>query len=184
MYSRYFLLGKLYNVDKMNRQQALRRYQNELVIIGGGVIAFGLWSALQTILIMFFGDKHILQEVEKIILRFPEYRWFFYALFLVALLLIIGLSISIRLFIGYKARKEGLHGVQSNLYLVLTAILVVINLTSIFLIMYRVMDGDKDYLNEMVQVIIDITNVVTLIQLIMAAKKSRQIQKELEQEAL
>ena len=46
------------------------------------------------------------------------------------------------------------------------------------------MDGDKDYLNEMVQVIIDITNVVTLIQLIMAAKNSRQIQKELEQEAL
>lgn len=167
----------------MNKEQELRRYQNELVIIGGGVIAFGLWSAVRTILTIFFGNDQILQEMGTVTNEFPEYRWVFYVLVFLVIFVIIGLFISIRLFIGSRARREGLGVKKSNLYLVLTVILIVVNIGSMGSVILGILDTEEDVLSEFVQILIDITNVVTLIQLLIAAKKSRQIEKELEQPA-
>ena len=93
------------------KEVKMRRYQNLLTVSGLGVIMFGVWSVLRTILLLFFQQNAVSQAFndESVTVRILSYT------ILAVMLLADSLS---RLFVGLSARAEGFGKKKGYAYIV------------------------------------------------------------------
>lgn len=146
----------------------LRRYQNLLTISGLGVIAFGAWSVLKTILLLFFRKDYLE--------RLPDDPMFLVILYvLIGVILLI--DFVIRLFIGLSARAEGFGKKKGYAYIVLAILLAILSLASLVMIFF---DTSYTSIPEMVvSVIVEATSLIVIIELLVGAFAVKKHKKEL-----
>ena len=150
------------------KERKMRRYQNLLTVSGLGVIIFGLWSVLKTILLLFMKEG-ILSEI-------PD-DTFVRVMFFVILGGILLIDVLIRLYVGLSARAEGFGKKKGYGYVVIAILMALASLTSLVLIFF---DTNEQSLWELiVSVIVEATSLVVTIELLVAAFTVKKLKKEL-----
>ena len=146
----------------------MRRYQNLLTVSGLGVIIFGLWTVLKTILLLFLQEDMVDDLPDGLF-----YRVLFFTLIGGVLLI----DFLIRLFVGLSARAEGFGKKKGYGYVVIAILMALASLTSLVLIFF---DTNEQSLWELiVSVIVEATSLVVTIELLVAAFTVKKLKKEL-----
>lgn len=154
-----------------------RRLENNLVTMGTGIIAFGLWAFIKLILtVMFLGSAYF-QDT-------PEEDQFAIA---IATWVVAVLTVLMYVWLGMSARAEGKGKHKKPIYLVFVGIIslysmVVILAETITLIF--MFNEIEDLLTLFVTIIIDVTRMVFLIELIYFSVSLRKIRKQAREEAV
>ena len=153
-------------------EQELRRRQVTLVTLGTGVILFGVWSVVKSLLYFrtnLFADLDT--QVEPELLPYMLATVVIVALFVLA-------DLGIRLKIGRRARAEGMGRRQKNGYLLLAALIVLVNITGDLLgVYYIVKNGvpEQSGPDYVVSVLVDLSSTVLLAELIVTALRVRKL---------
>ncbi len=154
----------------------LRRRRTNLFTLGGGVIAFGVWSMLKTYLYMLVDPIPLTLEVPE------EYRKaaLVVAYGLVTFFLLIDLGL--RLYVGLSARAEGIGQKKGKAYIVLAVLMLIVNIASwlAYLFTYDYKGGDAALVDYVVSLVVDLTSIVLLAQLIYNAVLVRRLSRQLE----
>ncbi len=166
-------------------ERKLRRDRDTLVIVGLGVTAFGVWSAVKTAMLFLF-------QIPELRAEFGEEGSATLGVVVtgIMMLLILVFDIRLRLFILRSARAEGLRGERKMGYLYAAGILAAFSLISIVIsacmlagvrpaIAGNELNSDsEDYLTSL---IIELTSLVTLVEMIAASVRVKRAARRLEQ---
>ena len=153
-------------------EKELRRKQVTLVTLGTGVILFGVWSVVKSLLYYrtnLFADLDT--QVEPELLPYMLATVVIVALFVLA-------DLGIRLKIGRRARAEGMGRRQKNGYLILAALIVLVNITGDLLgVYYIVKNGvpEQSGPDYVVSVLVDLSSTILLAELIITALRVRKL---------
>ena len=153
-------------------EKELRRKQVTLVTLGTGVILFGVWSVVKSLLYFrtnLFADLDT--QVEPELLPYMLATVVIVALFVLA-------DLGIRLKIGRRARAEGMGRRQKNGYLILAALIVLVNIIGDLLgVYYIVKNGvpEQSGLDYVVSVLVDLSSTVLLAELIVTVLRVRKL---------
>ena len=154
-------------------EKKLRRSQVSLVTLGFGVILFGVWSVIKSLLYFrtgLFDDLDTQVEPEQLL---------FVKLVTVAFVaLIVFADLGFRLKIGLRARAEGMGCRQKSGYLVLAALIVLFNLAvELLSISFVVKNGlsGQSYIGYAVSMLVDLSSTVLLIELIVTVLRVRKL---------
>ena len=153
-------------------EKKLRRSQVTLVTLGTGVILFGVWSVVKSLLYFrtnLFADLDT--QVEPELLPYMLATVVIVALFVLA-------DLGIRLKIGRRARAEGMGRRQKNGYLILAALIVLVNITGDLLGVYYIAKNgvpEQSGLDYVVSVLVDLSSTVLLAELIITALRVRKL---------
>ena len=153
-------------------EKKLRRSQVTLVTLGTGVILFGVWSVVKSLLYYrtnLFADLDT--QVEPELLPYMLATVVIVALFVLA-------DLGIRLKIGRRARAEGMGRRQKNGYLILAALIVLVNIIGDLLgVCYIVKNGvpEQSGLDYVVSVLVDLSSTVLLAELIITVLRVRKL---------
>ena len=158
---------------KKDMEKKLRRSQVSLVTLGAGVILFGLWSVIKSLLYFrtgLFDDLDTQVEPEQLLLV---------KLITVGLVaLIVFADLGFRLKIGLRARAEGMGRRQKSGHLVLAALIVLFNLAvELLSISFVVKNGlsGQSYIEYAVSMLVDLSSTVLLIELIVTVLRVRKL---------
>lgn len=156
----------------------LRRCENTQIIIGAGVIVFGVWIVLRS-MISFALDPLGLGFDEDFA-AFGKYAhlvsFCFIALFGVAI-------IGFRGYVGLSGIAEGKGRKTRGLYIPAAIFLLLVDLAILGLEWYFLFNpsGDDvadDTLDFLVSIVVDTTSIITLIEFIYAAIRTRQLRRD------
>ena len=146
----------------------MRRYQNLLTVSGLGVIIFGLWTVLKTILLLFLQEDMVDDLPDGLF-----YRVLFFTLIGGVLLI----DFLIRLFVGLSARAEGFGKKKGYGYIVVAILIAIASLVSLVLIFFDM--GDRSILELIVSFIVEATSMIATVELLVAAFTVKKLKKEL-----
>jgi len=154
----------------------LRRRRINLLTLGAGVIAFGIWSVLKTYLYIM---------VDPIPMEFDVPEQFQKKALIVAYVMvtvILLFDLGLRSYIGLSARAEGLGKKKGNAYIVVTAMMLIVNIAAwiVYLFLYNYDDGHEALMDYVVSLVVDFTSIVILAQLLYNAILVRRLSRELE----
>jgi len=154
----------------------LRRRRINLLTLGAGVIAFGIWSVLKTYLYIM---------VDPIPMEFDVPEQFQKKALIVAYVMvtvILLFDLGLRSYIGLSARAEGLGKKEGNAYIVVTAMMLIVNIAAwiVYLFLYNYDDGHEALMDYVVSLVVDFTSIVILAQLLYNAILVRRLSRELE----
>lgn len=169
--------GELATIDERTIQKELRRNQYTLIITGAGVIIFGVWSLVKTLLLMVFAPSYMHTYFN------PEDIWsdklvMTIIYIIVVLISIIGLLI--QLYIGRSAIKEARGKRKRSLYLVIAVIEMFFLAVSILSTLFFLGSTEQYLLNSIVSMFIDFTLFVIFLELFISSRRLRKIRKQLE----
>lgn len=153
----------------------LRRGQNTLFILGGGVITFGLWSIVKSIMYLlvnpfqYFRSDDVPQEFQLIVMA---------VVYGIAALLV-GLDVGLRFFVGLSARAEARGKKKSRAYIVVAAVMAAGNLL-LFLgtLLLAATTPDAvtgNLLDTLVSAVVDVTALITLFELVFTARRVQRL---------
>ena len=153
----------------------LRRGQNTLFILGGGVITFGLWSVVKSIMYLmvnpfqYFHSDDVPQEFQLIVMA---------VVYGIAALLV-GLDVGLRFFVGLSARAEARGKKKSRAYIVVAAVMAAGNLL-LFLgtLLLTATTPDAvtgNLLDTLVSAVVDVTALITLFELVFTARRVQRL---------
>ena len=132
----------------------MRRYQNLLTVSGLGVIIFGLWTVLKTILLLFLQEDMVDDLPDGLF-----YRVLFFTLIGGVLLI----DFLIRLFVGLSARAEGFGKKKGYGYIVVAILIAIASLASLVLIFFDT--ADRSILELIVSFIVEATSMIATVEL-------------------
>ncbi len=168
-------------------QKELRRNRSTLVVVGLGVIAFGAWSVVKIVLMLLLDPDAFFETLglTEIVSENAITRAVGFAVPGVFL----ALDLALRLFIGLRARREGLARKKAGMvYLVLACLLAVFTVWSDVSVLIQTLSagegigasivtyasklsgtagGDID--NAVVAIVVELTSLATMVELIVAA---------------
>ena len=156
----------------------LRRRRITLMSLGTGVISFGVWSILKTMLYMYMNVIRL--DVTDIP---PEYQrgatiaaYIMYAIFL-----LIGLSL--RLYVGMKARAAGNGQRQRLTYIVVAGVLLSFGVLSLMLVLFSRTSGrmeNQSMMDYLVSIFVEFCSTAILAELVHTAVRVRKLAKLVE----
>ena len=154
----------------------LRRRRSELLTLGYGIIAFGLWSVLKTYLYTWVDP--IIKEIDTE----EQYKMAATILAYVMISIILAADFGLRLYVGMSARAEGMGKKKGRAYIVVAALMlfvsVVLWLVSLGYVQSR---AEKEALMDyIVSMLVDLTSIAILARLVYNAVKVRQLRRQLE----
>lgn len=156
----------------------IRRRRIALIIAGRGVILFGLWTLARAILmITLAGDSVISQYVGN----GGDMADLTTGIVYICLLIIAGIDVILRLFVGLSAISEGKGKKVRYVYLVLAFVMAIFAVTDFFMRAYGLYKGyyAHDYsLSHIAERIVDLTSLITTIDLIVQSFSLKKLMKE------
>ena len=155
----------------------LRRGQNSLFILGGGVITFGLWSIVKSIM-YFVVDPSRFFHIDDIP---QEYRLLTLTIMYGIVALTVGLDIGLRIYVGLSARAEARGKKKSRAYIIVAAVMATGNLLffggALLLTIFYADAAPDNILDTLVSAIVDATALITLIELVFTARNVQRLRK-------
>ena len=154
----------------------LRRRRSELLTLGYGIIAFGLWSVLKTYLYTWVDP--IIKEIDTE----EQYKMAATILAYVMISIILAADFGLRLYVGMSARAEGMGKKKGRAYIVVAALMLFVSvmlwLASLGFVQSR---AEKEALMDyIVSMVVDLTSIAILARLVYNAVKVRQLLRQLE----
>lgn len=153
-------------------QVQLRKNQNTLVVIGLGVIAFGIWSVIKSVLLNVFSG----QPLEGISEEETAVKVIFWILLVGSL----AIDLRLRFYVGLSAINEGRGRKKRKAYIVwaffmafMSALAVVAGLATI---RYSEAIGTM-----IVMIVVETTSCVLLVEMALAALKVKKLCRKLEE---
>lgn len=161
-------------------QKELRRNRHTLAIVGTGVIVFGVWSVVKTILMLFLRvDDPLVDVADEIPDGMLPYV-IFYIMFSVILLAVIGL----RLFIGLSARREASGKKEGWFYIVLAFLLAILSAsTTAYSFLHPGEDSGAFNDSSVAAVLVDLTSIFTYVELVYTAVRVKKLKRQAKAEA-
>lgn len=148
-----------------------RRLENNLVTLGTGIIAFGLWAFIKLILtVVFLGSAYFEDSPEERRLAVMIATW-----------VIAVLTLLMYVWLGLSARAEGNGKKKKPVYLFVVGIISVYGFVMILLevfLMITKFNKIDDPFSLFITIIIDVTRMIFLIELIYSSVTLRKIRKQ------
>ena len=160
------------------KEVKMRRYQNLLTISGLGVIAFGAWSVLKTILYFFLRKDDINEAFDKL-----TDDTFIRIMSIVIIALILLIDFGLRLYVGLSARAEGFGKKKGVFYLIVAIFIAVSSLLSLVMIFFDLRKAvqNSSVLELVVSIIVETTSMIVMIELLVGAFTVKKLRKDLEE---
>ena len=170
----------------------MRKSQNTLIITGMGVLLFGIWNVIKTMGIIFLNRAVVIQALKdqleltsEDLVDMTDNILFFVFLFIMALYLSFG--VITRTIVGFSAISEGKKYRHRKLYLVVCFLLIFGSMSDIVNTLLYYNDETLDLFNleaensAIVSIIIEITSIIIIIEMLVAAFRVRYFQNNLQQ---
>ena len=153
-------------------QLQLRKNQSDLAAIGLGVIAYGVWSVIKTVLYTARDRGSVLAPIEGDKTQL--------LIFWAALGVMLAVELALRLYVGRCAIAEGRGRKSRKAYIVLALLMAISSFAMLALLVYaqvrlNVYTGIE---NEVVAVIVELTSDVLLAELAIAALRVKHLRKK------
>lgn len=153
-----------------------RRLENNLVTLGTGIIAFGLWAFIKLLLtVMFLGSAYFADSPEEQRLAVVIATW-----------VVAVLTLLMYVWIGLSARAEGKGKRKKPVYLFVVGMISVYGFVMILIEVYFIItefNRITDPLTLFISTVIDVTRMIFLIELIYSSVSLRRIRKQAREEA-
>ena len=153
-----------------------RRLENNLVTLGTGIIAFGLWAFIKLLLtVMFLGSAYFADSPEEQRLAVVIATW-----------VVAVLTLLMYVWIGLSARAEGKGKRKKPVYLFVVGMISVYGFVMILIEVYFIItefNRITDPLTLFISTVIDVTRMIFLIELIYSSVSLRRISKQAREEA-
>lgn len=143
-----------------------RRLENNMITLGTGIIAFSIWALLKYTLTSF-------SDLSPTETMTAEARVVFYIIVIVFSLT----DVLLHFYIGVSARSEGKGKKKTPLYLVLTALIIMVYLLGIALEIYLLFFS-KNYFTLFVTTLVDVTSTIIFIEMFVYAVQLRGIRRQ------
>lgn len=158
------------DADRREAERLLRKNQNTLVIVGKGVIAFGVWTAVKAVLSALLMDdlQNAIRGTET---GEPIPALAVYAVLAFFVLLLLGL----RALIGRSAIAEGMGKKPRRLYLVLASLVALADLAALAASIVWIKDSYKSATDLAVTVVVELTSIVTTAELVLSAIRVKRL---------
>ena len=161
----------------------LRKYQNMLVIIGTGVIYFGVWGYVKLAMYFVTNRADLLETFSESMGQetlTPEMLRLFYGVTCALILLIGGIIFAVRLYVGLSARAEGMGHRHNAVYLAVAALIVLIEggmlIVSVALY-FGGNSGGTSFLDMLATTVVELTSVVLTAEMVVSAVKVRRLKR-------
>jgi hypothetical protein len=155
----------------------LRRRRINLSTLGTGVVAFGVWNVLKTMLYLFASSVNF-YDAKDVGADAAAVSLIYYVL----LGLLLALDFSLRLYIGLSARAEGKGRKKGSGYIVAAAVLLAMSAAS-YIIAWATHSStrmeNQAALDYYVSLFVDITAMVMLGDLLYTALQTRKLEKQM-----
>ena len=169
-----------------NMQTELRKHQHTLAVVGMGAIGFGIWSVVKAILYLTIINPlkdTVLADYENI--TDLEYE---YLIALGVTIVITVLIVLIDLLLRWRVGKLALDIARGNSlptarFFVRTGFVILVDALELvmgFLGIIGVISSEEELLDSVSTLLVDLTSVVTLIEMVVAAVMIRKITEQLE----
>ena len=154
-------------------EKELRRNQNNLVVIGYGVIAFGIWSAIKVVLYTAYNTESYAVTRENGIA--------YLVVFCIVMFITLSFTLCIRLYVGLSAVNEGQGRKKRIGYIVLALIMATSNFT--LLVANTLHFGSSESIeNTIVTIIVELSSCVVLTEMAVFAIKVKCLGRMLEKQ--
>ena len=166
-------------MDTRELERELRRNQDTLSSVGLGVLAFGVWSVIKGAVVFVI---EVPGQIEAVAEKQDVPATIAFAGVLLALILAIILAL--RVYIWRSARAESRGSRQKRGFLFAVGLLAAMSLSSLIAIILQMVlpgrfetDGSR---NQFTAAFIEMTSLVTLVEMITASIRVKRITRELE----
>ncbi len=161
--------------------RTFRKNQDTLVATGNGILAFGFWGIIKTILYLIVRRKEFLKEfyipADETGLGRDQIETIIVILFFAVLVFSVLLVTWAHTYVGLHARSEGLGRKHSSVYLFIAGILLLSSVTSVCYEIWTIAAGSEDSWDMIASLIVDLTMIITIAQMIRAARKVKAYRK-------
>ena len=143
-----------------------RRLENNMITLGTGIIAFSIWALLKYTLTSF-------SDLSPTKTMTAKARVVFYIIVIVFSLT----DVLLHFYIGVSARSEGKGKKKTPLYLVLSALIIMVYLLGIAFEIYLLFFS-KNYFTLFVTTLVDMTSTIIFIEMFVYAVQLRGIRRQ------
>ena len=160
------------NTGDLTNSRKFRKDQDILIYSGLGTIAYGGWAIIKTILL-------IVMRYEKTMQSYgidPADTATVYIVSGVVFFLLI-YALCFRIYIGRSAIREGKNKKQGAAYIPAAFLLILIGILSVFMDFFSYEEYFDDFMDGFSTILLDVTSLVTLIQLVISAIRVRKVRK-------
>ena len=167
----------------IDRERELRRDRSTLRSLALGIIAFGLWSVLKTVITLMMVPLETILDSETITrLTDSGLRFTVYVVMVLITLAIMSVDLIPRLYVARKARREGLGEDQGRAWIVCAVILfifwIVLDIIEITTLPGHIKDAANGPLDSIVTLAVDLTATVILGELCFTAFRVKKLANE------
>lgn len=155
----------------------LRRRRINLMALGSGVIAFGVWSVLKTFLYIWV-DTYVFEFPDIA----PEYIPAANAIAYAMLGFFMLIDLALRLYIGLSARSVGMGQRKSRAYIILAALILVSSaVTWILMLMSHTSTRleNQSAMDYYVSLFVELSSAAVLAEMVYTAIRIRKLEKQL-----
>ena len=150
----------------MDREQ--RKYQNTLIVTGGGVIAFGIWSLVRFMTYFLLNTRTMM---ELLGLESKEDVIFVYLIVFIMLLI----DLAVRVFVGRAAIMEGTGRKKGYVYIAAGVVLLMLTATSVYNDFLTFSRSHNDVLDGYAATLADVTSMFILAEMLITAVRLKQM---------
>lgn len=169
------VMGVLNMTETLDMGKEIRRNQSILSTTGRGVIFFGLWDIIKINLYFILGRDTLLAPVEA---DLTVNRSFLLTVVYVTVMIAACIFFLLRFYIGRCATREAKDNIKKP-YLGLVVFFIVFTVASMIVGITSV-DTNGSLLDQLASMLVDITSIVTFIELLTASRRLRNYRSQLE----
>ena len=154
------------NTDILKNDPGSLRYRREsstLVVLGTGVMAFGIWSIIKLIgtfafrIPLFTASEE--EELGSVGMIFA----------IIIAVIIVSVDVLLRIFVGIRARREGAGKKAGKAYLVFLVLMIIVSVISVIVEIDAVLSAERDFFDSYANLIMELTSLVVSFEVYMAA---------------
>lgn len=164
-------------------EEKLRRHRNNLAVAGIGIIIFGLWSTIKSLMFFTLAPNltEALAEAAKELPEMPDN--FYFILFYGLIGSFLAVDIILRLIVGLSARAEGKGKKKGMGYLIVGTLLLISSASSFLPTLPAFFASTGSHVDAIMTTVIELTSMFTLGQLLYSAIQTKLLVKTLENTA-
>ncbi|MBR3586451.1 MAG: hypothetical protein IKO00_10545 [Oscillospiraceae bacterium] len=153
----------------------LRKNQDTLKIVGLGVMAFGAWSIVRTILYTTLQWNSIIENMVEQELSAKTAG----IMYIIVSVMIMAVEIAIRLYIGRSAIAEGKGERKRSGYIVVAFLIALLNLSLMFSFFMLLGTRTEISLDALVTMFVELTSTVILLEMCQSAIRVRKLRRQI-----
>ena len=154
------------NTDILKNDPGSLRYRREsstLVVLGTGVMVFGIWSIIKLIgtfafrIPLFTASEE--EDLGSVGMLFA----------IIIAVILVSVDVLLRIFVGIRARREGEGKKAGKAYLVFLVLMIIVSVISVAVEIDAVLSAERDFFDSYANLIMELTSLVVSFEVFMAA---------------